>query len=833
MRLNLARAFMLDPENWRVDMLTLVLRVALLFGAVVYGPSVYFALRDGFVSLAIADTAALVIVIGLLHSPRLSYVRRAVLFSLVSYMLGVGLLIAVGPISQIYLFGFAILATLLLGLRAGLAAVALGSLTLLLLGTDGIASPVMTNAAEAGNFVAWLVMTLNFTLVNLTMTVGIGLVLSALESALKRETTGRLALDAEREVLRTLVDALPDVVFTKDVNACFVRGNPATQALMGLHSESELLGKSVHDLFPRDVAEASHADDLRVLAGGRVLNREERSLDAQGNAIWYLTNKIPLYSAGGAIVGLIGMSRDITERKKVEMERDHLLDQLQIQIDRMPLAYALTDGDLRFTRWNPAAEEMFGFSESEALGKHPFDLIVPSHSRQFVSEIFAKIQVGNMDAHGVSWNITKSGKPIRCEWHNTPFFDQHGAFTGLLSLAQDVTDRTKLEDQLRQAHKMEAVGLLAGGIAHDFNNLLTIILASGDMLLESVNVDAFVHESATDIRDAALRAATLTRQLLAFSRQSILQPKVLDLNPVIVATSSMLRRLIGEDILFTTVLEPVVHRVRVDPGQLDQVLMNLAVNARDAMPQGGRLTIETSNVELSDDYAAKHPGATAGRHVMLAVSDTGVGMTSEVIDHIFEPFFTTKDVGRGTGLGLAMVFGVVEQNGGSIHVYSEVGIGSTFKIYFPAIEEESAQERDVSTTADLRGTETILLVEDESIVARLAAENLRSRGYTVLTATDGRNALRVFEEFEGKIHLLLTDVVMPHSSGPQLASTLRLSDPLIKVLYMSGYTDDTVVRHGLLQADVSFVQKPYSSLDLARKVRLVLDEKSLVGASQS
>lgn len=687
----------INPENWRTDLLALVLRVSVVLGFLVYVPSVWMAMQLGLVGVVVVDSIAMVLVACLFFFKHLPFALRAAAFCLTMYSLGTALLIWVGSISQIYLFGFSILTTLLLGLRWGLASALLSSATLLLIGWLGCAAPEMAAARWAYDFRGWLVVTVNFALVDTLLTLAVGAVLAAVDSALSRALAASASFERERQLLRTLIDALPDVVFTKDTKCRFVLSNPAAVAVVGFEREEQVAGKTVFDLYPQAIAEPFHADDLEVLAGRPLLNREERCIDARGTPLWYLTIKVPLRGEAGAIVGLIGISRDITERKK-------------------------------------------------------------------------------------------------------------------------------LEEQLRQSHKMEAVGQLAGGVAHDFNNLLTIISGYSELLLAEPRVSESIRVAITAICDAGERAAALTRQLLAFSRQTILQPKVLDLNAVVAETGALLRRLIGEDILFTTVLAPNLSRVRVDPSQLDQILMNLAVNARDAMPKGGKLTIETANVELSDEYAASHPDCQPGPHVMLAMTDTGCGMTPAVLARVFEPFFTTKEVGKGTGLGLSMVLGIVQQSGGSIHGYSEPGHGSTFKIYLPAVAEQMSKKDHAPPTTAVDGCETILLVEDEEVVRGMALMSLQLHGYKVLTAPDGKEALRVAQTHRDGIDLLLTDVVMPNVNGPELAEAVRDRHPRMKVLFMSGYTDDAVVRHGVLQAEVAFLQKPYTPLALVRKVRQVLDE---------
>ncbi|MFO0930284.1 MAG: ATP-binding protein, partial [Gemmataceae bacterium] len=376
--------------------------------------------------------------------------------------------------------------------------------------------------------------------------------------------------------------------------------------------------------------------------------------------------------------------------------------------------------------------------------------------------------------------------------------------------------------QFQQAQKMEAIGRLAGGVAHDFNNLLTVINGYGDLLLAVLATDDSNRPALAAIREAGERAARLTSQLLAFSRKAIVEPKVLDLNDVVEHSQRLLSRLVGEDIHLITVLDPAVPRIRIDPGQLEQVIMNLLVNARDAMPTGGQLTIETHPLFLSGHDLAGHPALHPGRYAELVVSDTGCGMSDETLTRLFEPFFTTKGQGKGTGLGLAVVHGVVEQAGGLIRVHSRVGQGTTFRILFPAVPESTGGSAG-GVASPLRGSETVLLVEDEDAVRTVSRIGLESQGYVVLTAESGPDAVRLAEEYPGPIHLLVTDVVMPGMGGRQVVETIRGRRPGLRVLYMSGYTDDAVVRHGVSDATDAFLQKPFTPLTLARKVRQVLD----------
>ena len=473
---------------------------------------------------------------------------------------------------------------------------------------------------------------------------------------------------------------------------------------------------------------------------------------------------------------------------------------------------------------NPYFLELTGFTPEELIGASWFDRCLPKGQQAAVHDAFLQLLERNAHTHFQNAIVTKDGAERMVAWSNTVIRDASGKATATLSIGEDVTDRTALEVQLRQAQKMEAVGRLAGGVAHDFNNLLTAIFGYSDLLGEELPVDSPAREDLKEIRTAATRAAALTRQLLAFSRQQVLQPVVLNMNDVLANLESMLQRVLGEDVELDTHKARDLGNVKADPGQLEQVIMNLAVNARDAMPTGGKLTLETSNVALSGEYAAAHRPVAPGDYIMLAVSDSGIGMDETVKTRLFEPFFTTKAVGAGTGLGLATVYGIVKQSGGYIWVYSEPGHGATFKVYLPRVQAPVEEVKQAPLPAvNLGGTETILLAEDEELLRPLARELLVRLGYRVIEATNAAEALDLARAHPEEIHLLVSDVVMPGQSGLQLARQLATERPDMKVLYMSGYTDEAIVRHGLLDPGTNFLQKPFTPNVLARKVREVLD----------
>jgi len=397
----------------------------------------------------------------------------------------------------------------------------------------------------------------------------------------------------------------------------------------------------------------------------------------------------------------------------------------------------------------------------------------------------------------------------------------------LQATVRDITEHKKLEAQLRQSQKMEAIGILAGGVAHDFNNILTTIIGNAELALMNVIKDKSLRKGIKEIKKAGERAASLTRQLLAFSRKQIVQPKILDINELLTDMEKMLGRLIGEDIELLTIPAPALWQVKIDPGQIEQVIMNLAINAKDAMPCGGKLTIETANADLDENYSHEHgiEKKKSGPYVMLAVSDTGIGMDKETHEHIFEPFFTTKKVGKGTGLGLATVYGIVKQNNGFIWVYSEPEHGATFKVYLPEVKKDADPEKkEKKSVVKLAGSETVLIVEDDGLLRNLAQNTLQRYGYKVLDAENGEDAIRICKEYDGRIDLMITDVVMPKIGGREAAKRLLPLYPQMKVIYMSGYTDDAIVHHGVLKPGLNFLEKPFTPKGLTLKVRKVLDE---------
>ncbi len=629
---------------------------------------------------------------------------------------------------------------------------------------------------------------------------------------------------AAADPFRLLVEAVQDYgLFMLDPAGKVSSWNPGAQKSKGYAAE-EVIGRHVSLFYtPEDVAAGAPERGLRIAREEGRYEEEGQRVRKNREVFWAIATITNVMDSFGQHVGFANVTRDITERKQAE----ETLRLRNRAIEALLQGLCLTDAtqpDNPIIYANQSFLRISGYSLDEIVGRNCRILQGPETDASVVQQLHACVTAGKSCLVELQ-NYRKDGTTFWNGLSISPIFDVAGQVTHFVGVLTDISPVKLLEEQYRQAQKMEAVGQLAGGVAHDFNNLLTVISGYSELLLDLLPNDDARRDAVKAIHEAGERAASLTRQLLYFSRKALLETQVLSLNSVVTDTERLLRRMLGEDIVLTTVLAPDLSRVRVDPGQLAQVLMNLAVNARDAMPRGGQLTIETSSIELDQTYADLHIECQPGRYVLLTVSDTGCGMKPETQARIFEPFFTTKPAGKGTGLGLATVHGIVKQSGGNISLYSEMGIGTAFKVYLPAVDVPAHPSSGASTAAkDAVGSETLLLVEDEDAVRAISLLTLQAQGYTVLEAENAAAALRVISQHVGHIDLLVTDVVMPGMSGRELADAVRRQLPGIKVLYMSGYTDDAVIRHGILQAEVAFLQKPYTPRVLASKVREVLDQ---------
>jgi PAS domain S-box-containing protein len=641
----------------------------------------------------------------------------------------------------------------------------------------------------------------------------------------------------ERQLLHDLMENIPDGIYFKDRDLRFVRANRPFASMLSASEPDALVGQTLEQLRASNAhGNGSAVEEQRLVNQGTPILDEVHRYQIEGKPRWFSETKAPVRNAQGKVIGLVGISRDVTERIQTsealriseELHRKQTLI-LQSVLDSMGEGVIVTDRAGKSLVWNRRAEKILG---SGPLGHMPHDWAeaygvfsndrktpVPAAENPLVramageevaeTELFIK----NPRVEGTSVAVTAS--PLR---------NDQGTLLGGIALIRDVTGQRKLEQQLLQSQKMEAVGQLAGGVAHDFNNLLVVIESYSDFVLEALPPGEPMRDDIEEILAAARRASSLTRQLLAFSRRQIFQIKALDLNDVVSNVQKMLQRLIGENIDLVTVLDPRLAMTKADAGQLEQIIVNLAVNARDAMPRGGRLTIETCNTTVDALDAASCPGLTPGDYVMLSVSDTGVGMDTATQKRIFEPFFTTKEVGKGTGLGLSTVYGIVQQSGAHIFVYSEIDRGTSFKIYFPKVQQPAeARVTPKSKRRGSSGAETILLVEDDEAVRNLVVRVLRHHGYTVLAAARAGEARTICSERGTNIDLLLTDVVMPETSGPTLAAELTEHRPGMRVLFMSGYSGGVLEQGGALRAGVPYLEKPFAASSLAEKVRTVLD----------
>jgi two-component system cell cycle sensor histidine kinase/response regulator CckA len=622
-----------------------------------------------------------------------------------------------------------------------------------------------------------------------------------------------------REELERFFEISHDLLCIAGFDGYFKSLNSAWENTLGFTKEELLTTPYLEFVHPED-RKSTTVEAQKVAAGNSSTRFENRYRCKDGSYKWFQWIATPVFDQQL----IYAAARDITERKRVGAALRRSEERVRCLVDSNIIGVSIGDLHGKIIDANDAFLRIVGYTRSEILsGKLRWDTITPPGYRDSDQRAIEQIKITGVAHPWEKEFLRKDGSRVAVLIGIATLVAAEGDIE-CVAFVVDVSERKKLEQQLRQGQKMEAVGRLSGGIAHDFNNLLMVIIGYGELLVERLGENDPLRKNAEEINKAGQRAASLTQQLLAFSRQQVLQPKILDLNSVVADVKKMLGRLISEDIEVTTLLDPNLGRVQADQGQIEQVIVNLAVNARDAMPHGGKLTIETANMEVDDAYAAQHRPMPPGSFIMLSVSDTGIGMDAETQSNIFEPFFTTKERGKGTGLGLATVYGVLKQSDGFIWVDSELGNGTTFKVLLPRVEDRAqAVTQNTSSEGSRKGWETILLVEDEESVRRLILELLHAHGYTVLEAADGIAALNIAQRAHGKIDLLLTDVVMPGMSGTQVAEKVTSLHPETKVLYMSGYTDFAVEHHQIPQQGRLLLRKPFTQQSLARKVREALE----------
>ncbi len=636
-----------------------------------------------------------------------------------------------------------------------------------------------------------------------------------------------------------LLETLPDAIVAVDGEGTIVQVNSQTQELFGYERDA-LIGQKVEMLVP-DRYRRQHHHHRQTFAEAPKTRRMGADLDLygrrrNGSEFPVEISLSPIVTEKGTFV--LSAIRDISDRKRIAEELRRANEELhrrtteQLGEYRSRLAAIIESSedaiigkglDGTITSWNRGAERIYGYSAEEVVGKH-ISLLAPTDRPDEVAEILQEIRSGKRVAHHESTRMAKDGRRLDVSISVSPLRDASGEIVGASAIARDITAQKRAETQLRQSQKMEAIGRLAGGVAHDFNNILGIINACTEFLRDRIDPNAEPSLYVENIRKASDRGTALTRQLLTFSRTPAIQSQILDLNERLKDISKLLHPLLGDDIEIVILSRSASTVVEADPGQLDQVVVNLAVNARDAMPRGGKFILETGKVELDDTLAKQHPALAPGKYVLLAVSDTGSGMDEATVSRIFEPFFTTKEPGKGTGLGLATVYGIVKQGGGHILVYSEPGHGTTFKIYLPSAEHKLglASASEVETVSPKRQGNTILLVEDDDMMRALTRQMLQEHGYTVIEANDGKSALEWMESHPVPIDLLLTDVVMRHVSGPELAERLSASHPTLKLVYMSGYTGEMMANRDVLKPGMTLLEKPFTRIALLNTIHATL-----------
>jgi two-component system, cell cycle sensor histidine kinase and response regulator CckA len=636
----------------------------------------------------------------------------------------------------------------------------------------------------------------------------------------KRKEAEKALLESEKR-FKLIAESIDEIFGIWDCEkgiATYI--SPAFRRIYGLSQDDLQDGQKYifNYVHPEDQPRAKAF--LELMKTGQPLDIEHRIVCADGSVrnLWLRCYPVP--DETGLVKQYVGIAQDVTGRRRAEaalLDSKEYLDKI---INCLGDPLFVKDEKRKLVLVNEAFRKFSKKPVEELLGKTAFDLLPNEFAVPLWQQEQAILDTG-VECFSEDKILVENAGVLTVLTKKTLLRDKNGN-KQIVGVMRDITEYKRLETQFQQAQKMEAIGVLAGGVAHDFNNLLSVIKGYTELLMEEFQPDDPKWADLNQIEQAGQRAASLISQLLTFSRKQLLQPEILNLNTIVNDMTKMLRRVIGEYIELSTVTQPDLDPIYADPGQIQQIIMNLAVNARDAMPQGGKLTIETMNVDLDESYVCRHAVMKKGRFAMMAISDNGIGMDAETQSHIFEPFFTTKEKGKGTGLGLSTIYGIVKQSGGFIWVYSEVGKGTTFKIYFPsAKEEDSNSAAEISAIAQ-GGKETLLIAEDDGSVRSLASRILRGRGYQVLEAANGKDALQIAQAYRDKIHLVLTDIIMPEMGGSALVAQLKVLRPEIKALYFSGYTDGAIVQHGILDSNVEFLQKPFTVENLLRRVREVL-----------
>ena len=637
-----------------------------------------------------------------------------------------------------------------------------------------------------------------------------------------RDITDRVRLGAalkeSASFLNTLLEAMPVPVFYKDLEGRFTGFNRAFETFFG-KTRADLVGKTVFETSPRELAEIYHARDLELFQKPGMQVYEAKVQDAQGGMHDVVYHKATYARADGKVGGLIGVILEITERVQAEADRARLATAVEQSAETI----VITDVAGTILYANPAFEKTTGYARSEAVGQNPRILQSGQQDAEFYRRMWSALKRGEV-WRGHFVNRRKDGTAYEEEASISPVRDAAGQIVNYVAAKRDVTHVARLEDQLRQAQKMEAVGRLAGGVAHDFNNLLTGIMGYAELCLDEIAPGHPIRKWLGEIKVEVGRSADITRQLLAFARKQTVAPKVMDLNDAVAGMLNLMRRLIGENLQLAWLPGAELWPIRIDPSQVDQILANLCVNARDAIAGVGKITLATENVQLDSEFCSRRADGLPGDYVLLTVTDDGCGMDAETQAQIFEPFFTTKGLGKGTGLGLATVYGIVKQNGGFIYVCSEPDKGTAFRIYLPRVAAEAVAAAARPATEAPRGSgESVMVVEDEKSLRELCGLFLGDLGYKVLTAETPGEALQMAGKCAAPIHLLLTDVVMPGMDGKQLARRLNALKPSVRVLFMSGYTADVIARDGALERGTAFLAKPFTRIELASKVHEVLN----------